>query len=85
VSRAIDRLAQDAVAALCAINTARAAARARVWKLAGEHVPDHGIGPDENRVRAAKDNGLTNLPLHELNQNKIWCTAFRASTGMTPR
>jgi DDE family transposase len=43
VSRAIDRLAQDAVSALRAINTARAAARARAWVLAGEHAPDHGI------------------------------------------
>lgn len=39
VSRAIDRLAQDAVAVLRAINTARAAGRARVWELAGEHAP----------------------------------------------
>lgn len=40
VSRAIDTLAEDAVAALAAINRARAAARARVWALAGEHAPD---------------------------------------------
>lgn len=26
----------------------------------------------EDRIRAAKDTGLTNLPLHELNQNRIW-------------
>ena len=45
VSRAIDRLAQDAVAVLPAINTARAAARARTWELAGRHAPDHGIDP----------------------------------------
>ena len=41
VSRTIDALAGDAPRALAAINTARAAARARVWKLAGEHAPDH--------------------------------------------
>ena len=41
VSRTIDALAADAPAALKAINTARAAARARVWALAGEHAPDH--------------------------------------------
>ena len=35
VSRAIDRLAEDAMAALRAINTARVAARARAWELAG--------------------------------------------------
>ncbi len=40
VSRTIDALAADAPAALKAINTARAAARARVWALAGGHAPD---------------------------------------------
>ena len=43
VSRTIDRLARDAPRALAAINTARAAARARVWELAGRHAPDHQI------------------------------------------
>ncbi len=43
VSRTIDRLAQDAPRALAAIHTARAAARARAWELAGEQAPDHGI------------------------------------------
>ncbi|WP_246170954.1 transposase [Pseudonocardia hierapolitana] len=43
VSRVIDRLAQDASAALAAIDAARAAARGRAWDLAGEHAPDHGI------------------------------------------
>ena len=41
VSRAIDALAADAPAALKALDAARAAARARVWPLAGEHAPDH--------------------------------------------
>ena len=41
VSRTIDRLAEDPVATLRAINTARAAARARAWELAGGHAPDH--------------------------------------------
>ena len=41
VSRTIDALATDAPVALKAINTARAAARARVWELAGEDAPDH--------------------------------------------
>jgi hypothetical protein len=27
----------------------------------------------EDRIRAAKDTGLTNLPLHGFNQNRIWC------------
>jgi hypothetical protein len=42
VSRAITALAADAPATLAAIDTARAAGRARVWKLAGKHAPDHG-------------------------------------------
>jgi len=43
VSRTIDRLAADADRVLSAIDTARAAARARAWRLAGEQAPDHGI------------------------------------------
>ncbi len=43
VSRTIDALAADAPAALAAIEVARAGARARVWALAGEHAPDHGV------------------------------------------
>ena len=41
VSRLVDALADDADRALTAIETARAAARARVWALAGDHAPDH--------------------------------------------
>ncbi len=41
VSRMIDALATDARLALAAIETARAAARARVWQLSGEHAPDY--------------------------------------------
>jgi len=43
VSRTVDVLAADAVAALAAIDSARAAARATVWGLAGKHGPDHGV------------------------------------------
>ena len=43
VSRTIDRLAQDATAVLAAIDTARAAARARAWTLAGDDAPDHSV------------------------------------------
>ena len=42
VSRAITALASEAPAALKAIDTARAAARERAWRLAGDHAPDHG-------------------------------------------
>jgi hypothetical protein len=41
VSRLVDALATDADQALAAIEKARAAARARVWGLAGKHTPDH--------------------------------------------
>lgn len=41
VSRTITALAADAPRALAAIRAARAAARARVWDLAGQHAPDH--------------------------------------------
>ncbi|MDL9949051.1 IS1380 family transposase [Gordonia sp. ABSL11-1] len=41
VSRLITTLAADASTALAAINTARAAARARAWRYAGDAAPDH--------------------------------------------
>jgi hypothetical protein len=47
VSRTIDVLAADAVAALAAIDSARAAARATVWALAGDQAPDHGIDAEQ--------------------------------------
>jgi hypothetical protein len=43
VSRLIDRLACDSPKALAAIASARAAARARVWALAGDRAPDHAV------------------------------------------
>jgi len=43
VSRTVAALAADAPAALAAIDTARAAARAQVWALAGKDAPDHHI------------------------------------------
>ncbi len=46
VSRAITALAADAPAALKAINTARAVARAGVWQMAGRHAPDHDADQD---------------------------------------
>ena len=47
VSRTIDRLAGNAIAVLAAIGDARAAARARAYKPAGDHAPDRKI--DEAR------------------------------------
>ena len=43
ISRLISTLAHDAPAALKAIDSARAQARAQVWRLAGEHAPSHGV------------------------------------------
>ncbi len=40
VSRLVDSLAADAPRALASINTARSAARARVWALAGQTAPN---------------------------------------------
>jgi hypothetical protein len=50
VSRLIDTLAATPLAALAAINKARAAVRERVWKLAGEHGPDHRVDKDRPLV-----------------------------------
>ena len=50
VSRTIDALAADAPRALAAMNTARAAARARVWALAGPDAPDAGADADRPLV-----------------------------------
>jgi len=42
----------------------------------------------EDRIRIAKDTGLTNLPLHNFNANRIWCqivalaSELQAWTGM---
>lgn len=43
MSRTIDALAANTPRAFAAIDAARAAARARVWALAGEHAPGHDI------------------------------------------
>jgi len=41
-SRTLTRLAGEVDKVLAAINRARASARDRVWRSAGEHAPDHG-------------------------------------------
>ena len=50
VSRAIDTLGAPAPRALLAINRARTAARAAVWKLAGRHSPDHEVSAERPLV-----------------------------------
>jgi hypothetical protein len=37
----------------------------------------------EDRIRIAKDTGLTNLPLHGFDQNKIWCQLVLIATELT--
>lgn len=37
----------------------------------------------EDRIRNAKDTGLTNLPLHDFNQNRIWCTLVGLAAELT--
>ncbi|WP_214408306.1 IS1380 family transposase [Pseudonocardia lacus] len=37
----------------------------------------------EDRIRAAKDTGLRNLPLHDLDQNRIWCALIALACELT--
>ena len=37
----------------------------------------------ENRIRAAKDTGLRNLPLHGFDQNQIWCELVAMACELT--
>ena len=37
----------------------------------------------EDRIRCAKDTGLRNLPLHSLNQNRIWCAIVTLAAEIT--
>jgi Transposase DDE domain group 1 len=37
----------------------------------------------EDRIRLAKDTGLTNLPLHGFTQNQIWCAIVALASELT--
>jgi hypothetical protein len=37
----------------------------------------------EDRIRCAKDTGLTNLPLHHFDQNRIWCALVALACELT--
>jgi hypothetical protein len=37
----------------------------------------------EDRIRAAKDTGLRNLPLHGFNQNQLWCELVAMASELT--
>jgi len=50
VSRTVDRLAADAGKVLAAVARATAAARGRVWSMAGKHAPEHAVSVDDPLV-----------------------------------
>jgi hypothetical protein len=79
VSRTIDTLAADAPQALAAIDTARASARARVWRLAGEHAPDHGIEGDRPLII---DDDATLITAHSEKQQAA--PTFKRGFGFHP-
>jgi hypothetical protein len=37
----------------------------------------------EDRIRIAKDTGLNNLPLHDLDQNRLWCAIVMLACELT--
>src|SRR3954454_21224189 len=37
----------------------------------------------EDRIRCAKDTGLANLPLHDFDQNQIWCAIVALACELT--
>ncbi len=79
VSRMIDALAADPKRALAAIDTARAAARARVWALAGEHAPDHGIDAERPLLI---DTDATLITAHS--EKEQAAPTFKRSFGFHP-
>lgn len=79
VSRLIDTLATDADKAQAALSTARVTARARAWKLAGNHAPDHDIGPDTPLI---VDLDATLLDAHSEKENAA--PTFKRGFGFHP-
>jgi DDE family transposase len=79
VSRLIDTLAGEVDTALAALDTARATVRASVWTLAGEHAPDHNIGPDSPLII---DLDATLLTAHSDKENAA--PTFKRGYGFHP-
>jgi len=79
VSRLIDTLAADAVISLKAIDTARAAARARAWELAGEHAPNHERSA---RVPLVLDVDATLVTAHS--EKQLAAANFKRGFGFHP-
>ena len=55
--------------------------------MAGSYPTSNSVtvaGPAaEDRIRNAKDTGLTNLPLHDFDQNRIWCALVGLAAELT--
>jgi hypothetical protein len=79
VSRTVDALAVEAQRALKAIDTARAAARAQVWALAGEQAPDHDIDTDRPLVI---DTDATLVTAHS--DKELAAPTFKRGFGFHP-
>jgi hypothetical protein len=62
ITRLIRTLAADADHALAAINTARAAARAHVWELAGAQAPNHDSDARSPTVMPGRRWSLISMP-----------------------
>jgi hypothetical protein len=79
VSRTVDTLAKDAGRVLAAIDAARAAARARAWRLAGKDAPDHGADAEHPLI---VDVDATLVESHSVKQ----CAAptFKKGFGFHP-
>ncbi|MGL5249106.1 MAG: IS1380 family transposase [Brooklawnia sp.] len=52
-------------------------------QLADLEVRHRGRARCEDRIRNAKDTGLTNLPLHGFDQNRIWCQIVALAQEIT--
>jgi Transposase DDE domain group 1 len=45
----------------------------RPWQLADLELRHRRHARADDRIRGTKDTGLSNLPLHDFDQNRIWC------------
>jgi Transposase DDE domain group 1 len=79
VSRTIDTLAADVPRALVAIDASRAAARAQVWRVAGEHAPDHGVDADRPLII---DDDATLITSHS--EKECAAPTFKRGFGFHP-
>lgn len=79
VSRSINVLAADAKRALAAIDSARAAARARVRRLSGARAPDHDISADRPLIT---DTDATLITAHSDKEQAA--PAFKRGLGFHP-